>query len=95
MIMPEIAEIKAYIKQIEKELGDIDNNLKKSITQEIEGHLNEKIEQSRKINNGKITEDEIKKILSDFGIPHEIALEYQRQLPEEIQPTRNNKKSAK
>ncbi len=94
MIMSEIAEIKAYIKQIEKELGDIDHNLKKSITQEIEGHLTEKIEQSRKITNEKITKDEIKKILSDFGIPNEIALEYQRQLSEEIQPIQNNKTSA-
>jgi hypothetical protein len=95
MIMSDIAEIKAYMKQIEKELGDIENNLKKSIIQEIEGHLTEKIQQSRKTNNGEITKNEIEKILTDFGTPNEIALEYQRQLSEEIQPTHDNRRSAR
>jgi hypothetical protein len=90
--MSEFAEIKSYIKKIQNELGEIDDNLKKSIIQDIEEHLNEKIEQSRKANNGKISQDNISKILSDFGEPREIANEYRQQLSEEIQPSPYKKK---
>lgn len=92
-IMSELGEIKSYLKQIEKELGDIDQILKKSIIREIEEHLNDKIDKTKSMNNGKVPEGEIKKILLEFGKPQEIAKEYQLQLSEEIQPSRNIDKS--
>lgn len=92
-MMSELEEIKSYLKQIEKELGEVDQDLKKSIILEIEEHLNEKIEQARSMNDGKLPENEINKILSEFGKPQEIAKEYKLQLSEEIQPPHNGKKS--
>ena len=88
--------IKNYLKSIEKELIDIDEQTKKSIIQEISEHLDEKIEDVKK--SKKVTElsqKKLKKILEEFGEPHEIAREYRRQLSEAQIAVRGIKKSNK
>lgn len=92
--MSEFDQVKSYIKEIEKELGDIDHDLKKSIIQEIEAHLTEKIERVKNTKDGVISGGDIKRLLTEFGKPDEIALEYQRQLSEEQGISQDKKKSS-
>jgi hypothetical protein len=69
------------LKTIETELGDIDEDTKRSILQEIEGHLNEKIDEIKKAKKiSKISPKKLKKVLEDFGEPKELADEYRRQI---------------
>ncbi len=76
-------EIQSYLKKIENELAQIDRKQKKSIVQEIEGHLFEKIDQARGSDEGELSSSEIKKIIEEFGEPEEISKEYMRQLSDE------------
>jgi len=76
-------EIRSYLKKIESELAEIDRKQKKSIIQEIEGHLLEKIEQTKGSEEGELSSSEIKKMLKEFGEPEEISKEYLRQLSDE------------
>ncbi len=94
--MPKHPEIQSYLKDISKELNGVDPKLKKSILQEIDGHLVEKIEDVK--NKTKVTtvsSKKIKQILSEFGEPQEIALEYRRQLSEGSELTFKKKKLSK
>ena len=52
---------------------EIDRKQKKSIIEEIEGHLLEKIEQAQGSDGNELSSSEIKKMLKEFGEPEEIA----------------------
>ena len=68
------------------ELVDVNDKMKRSILQEIEGHLQEKIEEKKKKNKvEKFSPQMVRRILEEFGEPKEIASEYCRQLAEERQ----------
>jgi hypothetical protein len=87
-------EIKHYVKEIEKELSDIDSNLKKSIISEINEHLEDRFQVLRSSNpDSEISLEDIKKILDDFGEPKEIATEYKRQLLDEKEPSPSKNRS--
>ncbi len=80
----EYPKIRKYLMTIENELTEIEPRLKKSIIQEIRGHLYEKVEDLKKSKNIlKLTSKQIENILKDFGEPKEISNEYLRQLSEE------------
>ncbi len=92
--MSKYPEIQKYLKNIERELGDVDQTLKDSIIQEIREHLDEKIEDfKRSANVKKLSLKKIKKVLEEFGEPEEIALEYRRQFSEEQIPNHSKKSS--
>lgn len=79
--MPKHPLIGTYLKNIEKELGDADYSFKKSVLQEIDEHLNEKIEDFKhSANISSLSSDDFNKIITDFGSPSDIAEEYRRQL---------------
>jgi len=91
--MVEHPAIRKYLWKIKKELGDIDNSMKRSILREIEEHLEDKLEQAGKPSKGtKISSKKINKIIEEFGEPKEIAKEYKRQLFDEKSASYKEKK---
>jgi len=92
--MPMQPEIRSFLKKIENELVGIDRKQKKSIIQEIEGHLLEKIEQTQGSDGNELSSKEIKKMLEEFGEPEEISQEYLRQLSDEKISSRGKGKSS-
>lgn len=89
-----LPEIRSYLKKIENELVEIDRKQKKSIIEEIEGHLLEKIEQAQGSDGNELSSSEIKKMLKEFGEPEEISKEYLRQLSDEKISKRGKGKSS-
>jgi hypothetical protein len=80
--------IKNYMNSIDTELGDINADLKRSVMQEIEEHLNDKIEDARKsVSGAELTEAQVKKLLEEFGEPVEIAREYKKQMRDDMDDT--------
>ena len=75
------SEIRIYLEKIGEQLTDMDRDTKNSILEEIEEHLNEKLEHiERKEDVSEISAEDMKIIIEDFGEPDEIASEYRRQL---------------
>jgi hypothetical protein len=76
------------MNSIDSELGDINSDLKMSMMQEIEEHLNEKIEEARKsVGGAELTGGQVKKLLEEFGEPVEIAREYKKQMRDDMEDT--------
>jgi WD40 repeat protein len=95
-IMPMQPDIRTYLKNISRELGEIDPAMKKSVLQEIEEHLNEKMEEAKSSTKVKdLSSDSISKIIDEFGEPDEIAKEYHRQLSDERGAFSRRKSSGK
>lgn len=88
-------EIRHYLKEIEKELSDIDSDLRKSIINEIQEHLDDKFQVvNSSIPDTEVSSEDVKKILDDFGEPKEIASEYKRQLLDEQESYPRRRKSS-
>ncbi|UCE75042.1 MAG: hypothetical protein JSV56_04885 [Methanomassiliicoccales archaeon] len=88
-------EIRHYLREIEKELSDMDSDLKKSIINEINEHLEEKFHFIESpVPDSEVKAEDVKKILEDFGEPKEIASEYKRQLLDEKESFDKRKKSS-
>ncbi len=84
----------AYLRRIEREMSDIEGDLKRSIMVEIEDYLHEKAaERLRKTGGRKLTREEMDELLYEFGDPPEVAEAYRQQIDETGSLSRTNRYS--
>jgi hypothetical protein len=77
-------EIRRYLREIESELSQVEDELKSSIIKEIDEHLEDKFQALiSSMPDSEVSSDDIRRILDEFGEPKEIASEYKRQLLDE------------
>lgn len=75
-------ELKAYLREIDRHLGHVDKQTKRSIRREVEEHLRQKVKDTMdEMNTRDLTTHQFRRILIAFGDPEEISKQYLEAVP--------------